>query len=154
MNHIRQDGAAHALFRRSGVRFEVACDVIGAVISHYAEFIAIEQEKPEPGTQEIALACRLMTELRDIREELDSDDLASVEATIERLGPLARHLFVNDPAGVQESSRREQSDPADARLAVDDSSPAMDDLTWQAAIIRGEFDRDQATAWDQRRFLS
>ncbi len=35
-----------ALCSRSGLRYEVALDVIGAVIAHYAEEAGIERERP------------------------------------------------------------------------------------------------------------
>ncbi|HQE38874.1 MAG TPA: hypothetical protein PLC55_06255 [Zoogloea sp.] len=36
------------LFDRAGVRYEVACDVIGALIAHYAEIMGREREQAQP----------------------------------------------------------------------------------------------------------
>lgn len=96
MKPVRENTATSALFQRSGVRYEVACDVIGAVISHYAEFLAIERDKARPDLGRIAHASQLLTELRNARDVLSADDEEAVEATIARMGPLARHLFFGD----------------------------------------------------------
>jgi hypothetical protein len=89
------------LFSRSGVRFEVACDVIGAVVAHFAEAIGRERDRPTHDSQKIAHAQQLVAELKDIREDLDPKDSAAIEATIERLRKATRR-----PAGPRNSPRR------------------------------------------------
>lgn len=96
------------LFRRAGVRYEVACDVIGAVIAHFAELIGTERDRPSPDTQKIAHAQQLVTELKNIREDLDPTDSAAIEATIARLAPLARHLYQDAQEGSREARRAAQ----------------------------------------------
>lgn len=81
------------LFNRAGVRYEVACDVIGAVIAHHSEVIAIELDKPEPDQAVIAAAEAAKKALRDTREALDTKDIAGIEAAIATYGPQARALY-------------------------------------------------------------
>lgn len=83
------------LFSRTGVRLEVAQDVIGAIISHFAELIGQEREQGAPRQHRIAEAQRLISELKDMREELDTRQPASIEAAIKWLAPFARHLFAS-----------------------------------------------------------
>lgn len=44
------------LFSRAGVRYEVALDVLGAIIAHHSEAIAAEREKATPDEAVIAAA--------------------------------------------------------------------------------------------------
>lgn len=78
---------------RTGVRYEVACDAIGAVISHYAEVIGMERSKPAPDAPTIEAGEAELKKLRDRREALDSRDASAIEAAIEEFGPQARALF-------------------------------------------------------------
>lgn len=142
------------LFSRSGVRFEVACDVIGAVVAHFAEAIGRERDRPTPDSQKIAHAQQLVAELKDIREDLDPKDSAAIEATIERLAPLARHLYQDVQEGSQEARRAAQFAQANATLALEGMPPSIDDLAIQAQIIRGTLSTDQAVARYQYRALS
>lgn len=142
------------LFRRAGVRYEVACDVIGAVIAHYAEVIGTERDRPTPDAQKIAHAQQLVGELKDIREDLDPKDAAGIEGTIARLAPLARHLYQDPQEGSQEARRAAQFVQVNASLALEGLPASIDDLAIQASIIRGDLSPDQAVAWYQRRSLS
>ncbi len=81
------------LFDRTGVRYEVAVDVLGALISHHAEGIAIEEEKDQPDRGLIEAAEGLQRELRDIRDDLDADDATAIEAVIAKYAPQARAAF-------------------------------------------------------------
>lgn len=83
----------NGIFKRSGVRYEVACDVIGAVIAHHSEVVAIELDKPEPDQAVIAAAEAAKKALRDTREALDTNDIAGIEAAIATYGPQARALY-------------------------------------------------------------
>jgi len=83
------------IFSRAGVRYEVACDVIGAVIAHYAELMANELASANPDQRRISMAQRLTSELKDAREELDSREPDAIESAIERFGALARHLYAD-----------------------------------------------------------
>jgi len=154
MSQARQDHTPTVLFRRAGVRFEVACDVIGAVIAHFAELIGTERDRPSPDTQKIAHAQQLVTELKNIREDLDPTDSAAIEATIARLAPLARHLYQDAQEGSREARRAAQFVEANASLALEGMQPSIDDLAIQAQIILGTLSNDQAVAWYQRRASS
>lgn len=44
------------LFDRAGVRYEVACDVIGALIAHYAEIMGREREQAQPNEAVLRVA--------------------------------------------------------------------------------------------------
>jgi microcompartment protein CcmK/EutM len=81
------------LFSRTGVRYEVACDVIGALISYYAALIAAQQEKESPDAAAIEKAEAAQEALRDEREALDSTDAEAIEAVIASYGPQARALY-------------------------------------------------------------
>ena len=153
MNQARQDHTPTVLFRRSGVRFEVACDVIGAVIAHYAEMIGTERDRPSPDAQKIAHAQQLVAELKDIREDLDPRDGSAIEAAIDRLAPLARHLYEDAQEGSQEARRAAQFAQANQSLALSGLPPSIDDMAIQAQIIRGTLSNDQAVAWYQRRAM-
>lgn len=154
MNQVQNDQPHAVLFRRAGVRYEVAVDVIGAVIAHYAEVIGTERDRPTPDAQKIAHAQQLVAELKDIREDLDPTDSAAIDATIERLAPLARHLYEDAEEGSQEARRAAQFVQANASLALEGLTASIDDLAIQAQIIRGSLSHDQAVAWYQRRASS
>lgn len=81
------------LFSRTGVRYEVALDVIGACIAHFAEGIAAELEKPAPDPVAIKLAKDAQSNLRQAREDLDPNDAEAVEGAIQRYAPMARQLW-------------------------------------------------------------
>lgn len=83
----------HQLFSRAGVRYEVALDVLGAVIAHHSEVIAGERMKDEPNEAVIASAQKAKAELRQIRDELDHADSKAIEAVIAEYGKLARDLY-------------------------------------------------------------
>ena len=81
------------LFKRTGVRYEVACDVIGALIAHYSEILATEYDKEIPDQAVIDAATAEKKALRDKREALDSSDSKAIEAAIATYGPQARALY-------------------------------------------------------------
>lgn len=135
------------IFSRVGVRYEVACDVIGAVIAHYAELMANELASAKPDRRRISMAQRLTSELKDAREGLDSREPGAIESAIERFGALARHLYADADLSAAEARRAAQFGQANASLALEDLDVSADDLAVQARIIRGEWSHDQAVAW-------
>lgn len=135
------------IFSRAGVRYEVACDVIGAVISHYAELMANELASAKPDQRRISMAQRLTSELKDAREELDSREPDAIESAIERFGALARHLYADADVSAAQARRAAQFDQANASLALEGLDVSVDDLAVQSRIIRGEWSHDQAVAW-------
>ena len=89
----RGNHMSRGIFSRTGVRYEVACDVIGALIAHQAEIIAAEESKPSPDRGVIADAEATQRRLRDEREGLDSHDLGAIERIIGTYGPQARAAY-------------------------------------------------------------
>lgn len=83
------------LFSRAGVRYEVALDLIGAIIAHQSEVIALERDKPEPDQAAIEEAQNAKRALRDLREDLDANDAEAIEKAIAEYGPQARSLYAH-----------------------------------------------------------
>jgi hypothetical protein len=81
------------LFNRAGVRYEVALDVLGAIIAHHSEVIAAERGKDAPDEAAIAAAQQSKDALRTVREELDPNKAESIERVIEQYGQQARELY-------------------------------------------------------------
>jgi hypothetical protein len=81
------------IFSRTGVRFEVAQDVLGAIIAHHSERIAVERDKDQPDEAAIELAQQAKEDLRDIRDNLDPKDDKAIEAIIKNYGEQARRLY-------------------------------------------------------------
>jgi hypothetical protein len=81
------------LFDRVGVRYEVALDILGAVIAHHAEGIAAERGKAAPDEVVIEAMKVEVDNFRSIRDELNPRDSDEVERVIEQYGPQARALY-------------------------------------------------------------
>lgn len=81
------------LFNRAGVRYEVALDVLGAIIAHYSEVIAAERDKPVPDEAIIAQAQQAKDGLRTLRDELDPNADEAIERVIEQYARQARDLY-------------------------------------------------------------
>jgi hypothetical protein len=81
------------LFSRAGVRYEVALDVLGAVIAHHSEAIASEREKVIPDEAAIVASQKVKNELRTIRDELDPNADEAIERVIAQYGQQARDLY-------------------------------------------------------------
>lgn len=81
------------LFDPVGVRYEVACDIIGAIISYHAAMIGDEFRNPHPSEERIQAEEAAQCALEDERNALRSDDPAAIEAVISKYGPIARSLF-------------------------------------------------------------
>lgn len=139
------------VFNRAGVRLEVAQDVIGAIISHFAELIGQEREQVSPRQDRIAEAQRLISELKDMREELDTRQPVSIEAAIKWLAPFARHLFANTSDNTEAYRRATQFDQANASLRLEGQVMSIDDLVVQARVADGLWTTDQAVSWYRER---
>ncbi|MDX9737690.1 MAG: hypothetical protein RBT53_06015 [Azonexus sp.] len=85
--------SAGGLFDRAGVRYEVALDILGAIIAHWSAVTATERDKPTPEASIIAEAERASAELRDLRDALDPRDSQQIEAVIAGYAPIARELY-------------------------------------------------------------
>lgn len=88
--------ALFGLFERVGVRYEVACDLIGALIAHCAEVIGLEREKAQPNEAILSLARAMKAALVKERENLDPRDGTDIEVAIFQYAPLARRLYGED----------------------------------------------------------
>lgn len=78
---------------RASVRYEVALDVLGAVISHHTSVIAQERDKDAPDYAAIDRAQAEKIRLYKVRESLSHDDSAEIEKLIKEYSPIARELF-------------------------------------------------------------
>lgn len=85
-----------SLFSRSQLRYEVACDVMGAVISHHAHCIGQQRSLPDGGNVQIIQTHQQVKNAIALqRDLLDPDDAQAVEAAIAQFGPLARQLYAS-----------------------------------------------------------
>ena len=133
------------LFDRAGVRYEVACDVIGALIAHYAEIMGREREQAQPNEAVLRVAGAMKAALAGERDDLDPRDSAGIEAAILRYAPLARRLYgpdENDHA--RQEQRRVDFDQVNASLALEGLAMSADDLAVPALLIRGDITHDEA----------
>lgn len=81
------------LFSRTNLMHEVACEVIGAMIAHYSEELALEREKPLPDESVIAHICKIKSGLRLLRDQLDPLDFEAIKSVIKTYGPQARNAY-------------------------------------------------------------
>lgn len=81
------------IYSRVGVRFEVAQDVLGAIIAHHAEVLGKERSKPDPDQSVIAEALKAQEEMDNLRYGLRHDDEHAIENIIREYGPIARELW-------------------------------------------------------------
>ena len=81
------------LFDRAGVLYEVACDVIGAIIAHYSETLAHERGKPVPDAAAVERIEAAKRALRLERDELDTSNAEAIKSVIQKYGPQARELY-------------------------------------------------------------
>ena len=81
------------LFDRAGVLYEVACDVIGAIIAHYSEALAQERGKPVPDAAAVERIEAAKRALRLERDELDTSNAEAIKSVIQKYGPQARELY-------------------------------------------------------------
>ena len=80
------------LFNRAGVRYEVACEMLGAIISHHAEVLGLENSKAIADPTVVVAAQTAISEINQLRDGLDPKDSAAVESLIAKYRPLARQL--------------------------------------------------------------
>lgn len=137
--------ASSGLFDRAGVRYEVACDLIGALIAHYAEIMGLEREKPQPDEAVLRVAGAMKAALTGERDNLDPLDVASIEAAISHYAPLARRLYDQDE---NDQARQKQGgadfDEVNALPVLEGLATSADDLAIQALLIRGDISQEEA----------
>jgi Antitoxin VbhA len=137
--------SSSGLFDRAGVRYEVACDLIGALIAHYAEIMGLEREQVQPNESVLRVAGAMKAALTGERNDLDPRDSAGIEAAISHYAPLARRMYgrdERDPARLDQ--RRTDFDQANGPLALEGLAMSPDDLAIQALLIRGEITHEEA----------
>lgn len=133
------------LFDRVGVRYEVACDVIGSLIAHHAEIMGLEREQAQPNEAILRVAGAMKAALTEERDDLDTRDSAGIEAAISRYAPLARRLYGQDENDhTRQEQRRADFDQANASLDLEWLAMSADDLAVQALLIRGDITHDEA----------
>ena len=81
------------IFSRVGIRLEVAEDVLGAIIAHYAAEIGKELAKPNPDVSVIEAAERVQDEMDELRDSLSVQEPERLEEAIKKYGPIARELW-------------------------------------------------------------
>lgn len=139
------------VFSRVGVRLEVAHDVLGAVISHFAERLGHERDAETPSLDKINAARQMIKQVKDIREQLDPADPEGIEKTIAWLGPYARHLFATDAQTPEARQRAHQFEQANASLGLEGLQVSLDDVVVQARVIDGLWTTEQAVDWYRER---
>ena len=133
------------LFCRTGVRYEVALDVMGAMISHYAEAIGRERSQANSEAAVVDLYQALQTEIRDRRDALDPQDAAQIEAAIRCFGPRARAVFaVSDDT--EQAQRRTEFLQIVGLAAPEDSTLNAVLQAILAQVGCGAFDADKGVA--------
>ncbi len=138
-------------FSRAGIRLEVAHDVLGAVISHFAEQLGHERDAETPRPDKIDTAQQLIKEVKYIREQLDPAEPEGIEKTIAWLGPYAQHLFATDAQVPSAQQRAKQFEQANASLGLEGLQVSLDDLVVQARVIDGLWTTEQAVSWYRER---
>lgn len=142
----RLDSAPSAgLFDRTSVRYEVACDVIGALIANYAEIMGREREQVRSNEAVLRVAGAMKAALAGEQNDLDPRDSAGIEAVISRYAPLARRLYgqdENDPA--RQEQRYADFNQVNASLVLEGLAMSTDDLAVQVLLIRGDITHDEA----------
>lgn len=81
------------LFDRSGVLYEVACDVLGALIAHYSEALALARGKPLPDSATVERIEAIKRGLRLERDDLNPSNSKAIKVVIQKYGPQARKLY-------------------------------------------------------------
>ncbi len=87
------------LFDRAGVLYEVACDVLGSIIAHYSEALALERGKPVPDVAVIEQIEATKRALRLERDGLAPSNSEAIKAVIQNYAFVARRLYM-DPVPV------------------------------------------------------
>lgn len=85
-----------SLFSRAHLRYEVACDVMGAVISHHAHCIGQQRSQPNGGNAQIIQNHQQAKNVIALqRDHLAPDDAQAIEAAIAKFGLLARQHYAS-----------------------------------------------------------
>lgn len=133
------------LFCRTGVRYEVALDVMGAMISHYAEAIGRARSQANPDADVVDLYQALQAEIRNQRDALDPKDFDAIETAIAHYGQRAKAVF-SESADADQNARRAHFLHANASLALEGFVMDSVDRAIQEQIAIGAISADEAVA--------
>lgn len=141
----RDVAPAVGLFDRVGLRYEVACDVIGALIAHYAEIIGHEREQAQPDEAVLRVALAMKAALAAARDDLDPSDATAIETAISRYAPVARRVYGNDDIDqVHQVQGQTVVSPGTASPTIEQLALCADDVTVQTWLLRGDISHDEA----------
>lgn len=84
-----------ALFSRGHVRYEVACEIIGALIAHFADLSGRERSSRVADIELIRSWGQAQDTLREERDALASDDVFTIGRVIQTYAPAVRLLYRN-----------------------------------------------------------
>ena len=138
----RDVAPAVGLFDRVGLRYEVACDVIGALIAHYAEIIGHEREQAQPDEAVLCVALAMKAVLAAERDDLDPSDATAIETAISRYAPVARRVYGNDD--IDQVQGQTVVAPGTASPTIEQLALSADDVTVQTWLLRGDISHDEA----------
>ena len=141
----RDASKTDSLFSRAGIRHEVALDVLGSLIAHYAELLGIERSRAVPDDAVVRQAEAIQRYLRHTRNELNPKNATEIESTIARYAPLARRLYA-DPQTASDplAERAAWFRQANASLAREGRAVDDADLALQAQVILGVLSSEEA----------
>lgn len=143
---------ATVLFSRAVIRYEVALDVVGAVIAHYAEVVGVERDRPTPDEAKLRQSQAMQRRLRSERNALDPRDGEAVESAISCWAPLARRLYRDEQTSPDvQAMRAEHFRQANASAALEGLVADDEELAIQQLVIRGALSTDEAVALALRR---
>ena len=136
---------ATGLFDRAGVRYEVACDVMGALIAHYAEIIAKERDRAQADEAVLRMSSVMKAVLKAERDELNPRDSAAIEATISYYAPLTRQIHDERKIDAElQSQRRADFFQANTFLVFQGLVTNDNDRAVQALLVRSDITQDEA----------
>ncbi len=138
----RDVAPAVGLFDRVGLRYEVACDVIGALIAHYAEIIGHEREQAQPDEAVLCVALAMKAVLAAERDDLDPSDATAIETAISRYAPVACRVYGNDD--IDQVQGQTVVAPGTASPSIEQLALSADDVTVQTWLLRGDISHDEA----------
>ncbi|CAJ0733979.1 hypothetical protein [Ralstonia mannitolilytica] len=133
---------------RSGVRYEVALDAIGALLSHLAEQMASERDVPTPDVYRLHVLMAVRACVLEERDMLEPErDPQGVESAVARFGAMARAAFgQSEPAFELRAERLRQFEHLEAAVGRDEVLPSGAAEVLRQMLVEGVIDVDVAGA--------
>lgn len=133
---------------RVGVRYEVALDLVGGVLSHLSEMTAREREASAPAPERLRALVALRECVRDLRDALDPvGDPQGIEVTISRFRPLARAAFGHDQISPEQRlERTRQFEQIEASMGLEGLAASAADELLRQLVADGVIDAELAVA--------